>query len=705
MFEGLDKDQKLKAARHTFEETVDIWSPWFKNMTQDFEFHAGGERQWDAMDLQHLKDEKRPALTFNLVKVLIRELIGAQEDAKREAKVVPVGREDQVRAEILNRLWRAVRRMTDADAAELEAFEKGVIGGVGYVVVDLNPKPGRPDWVEFRIEPISPLEIMADPASTRRDMRDSQYIFWNRWFRDAKFMQAYPDHADAVKELWRGTREEGMGMHESPTNSQDTPPGPTSPIDLPAFAADHLYLDRRKRRIRVVHLEYRCPKRAHYAVNPETGEPERLEPATFRKYKPFAESLGIEMAEIWEDEVYWLEFIGDRILFDDRGPANPHCFSIEAFVADRDHLTGEPVGLVRDLKDPQREVNKRSSTNLNHLTQQGAPGTFAEESSVSNPTEFAESLKKPGSVSWLRQGGMAGIKERSMPQTSVAVIEQIDRATRMFSRIGGVDVDMLTAQQSSDEPATTALLRYRKSILAVTKTLQNYHSFQSRILKNVLYLLSMVPDDQLEAMLGDRERWQVRDGQVIDQKAQQVINLAGLADEEWDVEMDVAAANTTIALLVLQILIQMAQVGVPVDPAIMIESLPIAQDKKNQMLTYIESQQAAAAEQAKGEQAELAKRLELDAAMEKFRGQVDLAEAAESARHNRELEQIQFLNSQRDYMVDLLTIAKDKQDGASRTLVESLKQIIAITDKFLAKQAPSAAPSAPAGAGAVPGLG
>jgi len=117
-------------------------------------------------------------------------MIGAHEDAKREARAIPVGREDAFRAEIFNRLWKAIRRQTDADFADAEAFEKGCIGGVGYTVVDVNPKPGNPLFVDFVIDPVHPFEILVDPQAIPQPTGDvaamsGETWSFQGWFRDS----------------------------------------------------------------------------------------------------------------------------------------------------------------------------------------------------------------------------------------------------------------------------------------------------------------------------------------------------------------------------------------------------------------------------------------------------------------------------------------------------------------------------------------
>ncbi len=583
---------------------------------------------------------------------------------------------------IFNRLWKAIRRQTDADFADSEAFEKGCIGGIGYTVVDVNPRAGNPMFLDFTIDPVHPFEILIDPGAQRRDLRDAQFIIWNRWLREGEFAQEFPQHAAEVREIFELERvHSGIGYREIPETSQELHVQPTSPLDLPGAAEDTLYFDRRRRLIRVLHVEYRQSVRRFYALNPNTRKAERISERNFRIFRQAG--LPIEFSAVWEEEIRWLELIGTKILFDDVQPVPMRGFSIKAYVCDRDHLTGEPRGLIRDLVDPQKEINKRHSQTLHMLNTQVMPGVFAESDAFVDDDDAETTMRTAGAITKLKTGALAAgkIQKREVPTMPSASAEMADRALQMFFRISGVNIDTMLGDRAANEPATTALLRYRRSIMAITKNLQNYQSYQKRQLEAVIdIIVNVLPDNQIEAMLGNPNRWRVRDGVVTDLTTQESARISGLADMEWDIELDLTAANTTISLLQLQIMLQMVQFQVPIDPTVLVDQLPIAQDKRNRLVAHIEALNRAQAEQTSQSQQQLSAKLASDMAIQKLETQLKAGELEERERHNTQLELVQDLKSERDFLARLLAVYQKADDDEKQVLLETLGDFLRFAD-------------------------
>lgn len=682
MFEGLLDPEKLTAARRLFEESLETWNPWFRNLREDFRFASGGKNQWESQDLQLLRDQNRPALTFNLVGVVINEMIGANQDAKRDAKVVPVGPEDQPKAEILNRLADAIRRTTDEDAADCEAFERGIIGGIAHTNIDAAPDPRNPVKIRITIEPVHPFEIVMDPASKRRDMGDSDFIFWSRWVRIADFKEEFPKHAKEVDELVHLIDVQGFNSpNEMPDNSMTTF-GSAFSLEAVGALEDDRYYDRRRRRIRVIHLEYRQPVKKFFGINPSTRRADELSSENFHRVR--SQNIPLQTTTTWDEEFRWLEFTGLNILFDGLSPVPIKGFTVKQFVCARDHLTGEPRGLVRDLVDPQREINKRHSQTLHLLNQQGAPGTIAETGAWVDRTQAETAMRTPGASAEATTGALAAnrIMFVKPPVFPTASAEMMKTALEMFFRISGVHIDTLVGQRSGNEAPTTALLRHRRSIMAITKVLQNFQAYQKSMLNGKLQLISnLLPDEQIQAMLGDPSRWQVRGGVVNDAQTGGQVNLRDIEDLDWDIELDVAAASTTIAILQLQIMLSMQQFGIPMEPETMIEQLALSRDKKLKLQAYARGVQESGAKSAQAAQATEMQKTQAELAIKQAETQLMAMSDQEKGRHNAELEMIAMLKSERDFMAKLSAIYEKADTQEKAQIFGVLKTIMDLAER------------------------
>jgi hypothetical protein len=92
--------------------------------------------------------------------------------------------------------------------------------------------------------------------------------------------------------------------------------------------------------------------------------------------------------------------VGPYVIFDEPSPYLHGRFWYIPYVCYRDRK-GIPYGVVRNLIDPQDEINKRRSKALHYLT---AKRVLAEEGAVDDPDQFMEELASPDAFLSYRKG-------------------------------------------------------------------------------------------------------------------------------------------------------------------------------------------------------------------------------------------------------------------------------------------------------------
>jgi len=596
MFEGMTDSEKLHTARQLFSNLIDETRAWMRAMEEDYDFAHG--RQWKDADIQKLTDEGRPALTFNLIHPILRELIGANADARRRARIMPVGPEDQATGEVLQHLTERLYNDGDFWDAEEEAFERGITAGVGYTTIDAHYKPRNPAEIEITLDCPSSLEILPDSVSSRRNLRDSKLFFWSRWLTESEFKAEYPDHAGMWKDLeaeeaHRGDPSIGYGYNQSVEIAHRG-------LNDYQVLSNPRFFDQKRRRVRVIRLEYMNPIKVYYVYDPRpdprTGQPRGYAPVKRATYQAVKDSGVSDVATTWEKEYKWLEFTGVEILFDDTIPIPIDDFSINPFVCYLDHEKHKPYGVVRFLKDPQREVNKRYSQTLDEVNRQVQPGVIADEGAFEDIPRAERSMRTPGKITVKLPGKEVIV--RDPPRLPEGAAGLGSEAKQMLKIVAGIDVDTIGGPHNVQEAVGTALLNYRKSLLAVTQVLVNFRAFQRKNLKLVIsVIVNAMPDAQIQRLLGNDERWTVEGGVVTDQETGGVVNLSDLRALEWNVELDTAAHNTTLQLLIFQLLVELQTAGVPVDPTVMIDQIPLSKDRQMKLKEYIAQTQAAQAQE------------------------------------------------------------------------------------------------------------
>jgi hypothetical protein len=122
-----------------------------------------------------------------------------------------------------------------------------------------------------------------------------------------------------------------------------------------------------------------------------------------------------------------------------------------------DEVDNKPRGIVRDLKDPQRETNKRRSQYLHMINVSAVPGWIGDEGSVANPATFEELVTRPGFVVWKRPN-----RELTRQEPARLPVEffKLDDETRqdMFDIGNNPDVLGVESSAASDRTSGRAIM-------------------------------------------------------------------------------------------------------------------------------------------------------------------------------------------------------------------------------------------------------
>jgi hypothetical protein len=630
MFEGLNKQDKLSKAKGLFQDSIDSD---VKNQTlfhDDFRFRDGF--QWTAEEKRIMMEELRPALTLNLTKSSCDLVMGLNEDNRVQYRAVPVADEDDFLCEVINDLTDWVGEDQGFEEIEDSAFESAVICGRGYVGVDFVPDPKNFGEITLTEVDIPVHEVHYDPASRKPDWKDCSYICWDKWLNREEFKIRYPKFPDhKIDNLIKYGRTMGdvssLGM-----------PSDVFDESYPEFDADDSdydremdlnFYDRTKNQIRLIHMEYWQTFKRYFAFHPETGQAEEFDSKQLKDIQENYEKAykrPFEYEVMLDKKVKWLQFIGDYILYDGDSPMPFEGFSIVPIFAFRDvsKRTNNHYGIVRIMKDAQKEVNKRWSQMLNMLNQQVQPGLFAEAEAFVNDVQAEASLKEAGTITWLNAGGLQKIKERGMPQFPNAVMQLEQFSQDMMRKVTGINPDLLGMDRGRQEPGVVVRLRQQQGLILLKPLMRAYKFMQKELFKRrVAIILGYMPDSQLLKIMGEGERYAVQNGQLIDQmsideESGQPTLVAGIRDLKnlkYNIQAEEAPGNMSKRMLEMTALLEMQKNGFPVDPKVIINKMDLPASEKKAWIAYIEGQQQAQAQaQEEAQQAEMqfkAKELEI----------------------------------------------------------------------------------------------
>jgi hypothetical protein len=277
--------------------------------------------------------------------------------------------------------------------------------------------------------------------------------------------------------------------------------------------------------------------------------------------------------------------------------------------------------------DPQREVNKRTSEETNWVSQMTKANLIADTGAFKDLPLAEKRLRKTGGIVEKAPGSdVTPIPMQPIPATLAQLAE---RSLRIVQLISGINIDPLLGEHAMNAPVGTAMLRHRQSLQQISGVIHNFYGFQRQLIDAVVrVLLLSVPDEQIAEMLGNAEKYAVQNTMVIDQETGKQVSLDSLRAVRWNIEQETAAANTTQQVISMQVVIEMSKaIGLPVDPDVVIEMMPISGEDKQKMRVYAAKAQAQAAQAQQTEQAIAARQVEQVFAIEQGKTEQDREEA------------------------------------------------------------------------------
>ncbi len=670
MITATEPAQRLVQAKAIYENTYDHYERhgYFREVEEDLRYRHG--RQWSAADLKILHEQRRPALVFNLVAARCRHLCGAHEDNLEEPVAVPVGPEDRLQAELLNHLRDRIYGELEATDLEAEAFEQGIEAGIHSISVDALPHPDDPEQIEVVFHPHGPWDVMWDPASERRDRRDARFNFVCRWLSRSEFKAEFPEHAGVVDEVFNSFS--GAG----PTIPRDNAPqAPSARGDAYRHRRELLYYDRHRDQVRLIRIEFKYSERVTVAKDPVTGEAIEVEDAEhLRLLRAVAREGELAVESYWRESYRWLQFIGDKILYDDEQPIPLDEWSLASFIC---HLDEHqlPYGVIRAARDPQDEVNKRYSQTLHLMTQQTQPGSYAEEWAVVDKTQFEKAQKMAGSAAYLRRGGLGAIRERQVPTFPDGAAQLHQGALRLLDIIMGVTADEIMEPRGIPEAAATAQLKHRQSLLMMRPILRAFGTFQRQLFRKLVKIITLsMPDAQIAALLGNSERFQVQDGMVMDRTTQKVAPLRSIRDVRYQIDVRPAEENSTERMIGLQLALQLLQLQVPFPPDVLVDLLPYPAEMRDRIRAFARQQQEMQARSSQAEMEAAMEQLAKQYGLEKADRAIAASKVDEAKRHNLALEAIQTMKVTGGQTLDLQRLSLDQKQQVLDFALELLGQ-------------------------------
>ncbi|MEK6809557.1 MAG: hypothetical protein AABY40_02700 [Nanoarchaeota archaeon] len=409
-------------------------------VSEDF-YHG---RQWNESEEARLKDQKRAALTINEIEPKIDLLSGYQRRNRTDFKFLPVEEGDARIGDILNILGKNISEQCHYDSEETDAFDDMSITGRGLLnmYVDFN-KDIRGNII---IEKYPWMDCFFGPHE-KRDISDCEYLVKTKWYSRARLKQMWPDKYKKIQNDFTlamgGDKTDTMGSIENPHHVR---PGEqysksTNTIETSPFGNLDL-VDIAKQEYRILECWRKVYKRNKVVINSKDGFYFNAAGWADTDIKS-VQSLGeFNIIEIVSTTMRISRIAAGTLLDDGSPDIAMDDFLIFPLYAKKRGANW--WGKIENVKDTQREINKRHSQAVDIINKTATYGWFYDSETFPTPgnaKDFRDNVSTPGFTAEVRDitrppVAMEGVK------FPAEIVRLEELATQKLREIMNINLEM-----------------------------------------------------------------------------------------------------------------------------------------------------------------------------------------------------------------------------------------------------------------------
>lgn len=543
----LDKEELLKRVIEWFQASRDHFQEWRMEATSCYDFTAG--HQWEEDDLQILRDQGRPAVTFNRIGPFVDGVSGLEVGNRQTTMYYPRKLGDAAKDELLTDACQWARDLCDAEDEESESVRDVIICGVGVTQTRMS-YDDDPDGL-IKIDRVDPLELYPDPSSRKPNYDESRFVIRVKDIPVPAAEEMFPGYP--TQDLHAQWAEDRPDETQSPHNARLAP----------YYRIDQAgNIDRERMQCRIAEVEWWDYLDAYRVMDPTSGRFVRLDVQSANTYRMRARLLGQKPVMMRDRERrYYKAIVGNAVLKVMRGP-DKGGFSYKFMTGKRDRNKGTWYGLVRAMVDPQMWANKFFTQALHIVNVNAKGGLLAETDAFVDVDEARDAWAEADSIVELNPGGLAKVQQKQPPAFPMQINQMMETALDAIPATAGVNLEMI-AQQTKDQPGVLEMQRKQQgmTVLAyIFDAKRRYQKEQGRLM--IWMLQTFISDGRLIRIGGPDE-------------AQYVPFIRDPSLEEYDVVVDDAPSSPNMKervwAMIMQMFPMMSRMALP--PQVMLEMM------------------------------------------------------------------------------------------------------------------------------------
>jgi hypothetical protein len=456
----VDSRQEYKEMSEVLGEAWAFWNPWMKEAKRDLEFYLG--KQWTKKDEDYLTSQNRPHLVINKnIRRFVHLLTGYQRQNRLGITFKPWEGSDNITAEQFSKLALHAMEKGGGYHQISRTFAPSVKVGMDWLnlYVDFND-----DWengdIRFKRTPWT--KILPDPLFQELNLSDCGYLFRRENITKRQLQLLMPNQ---VPKDFKPSNFDSYQMILDPTQNLIT----------------------KQDRYTLTEFWQREWKSKTFLIDATTGEKREFETSgrgeEDRLRLLLSQFPQIKVVKKRKSVITLKLFIGEELAWHGEDPIGcgdyPYVPFICYFDPEHDELKLKLQGIIRSLRDPQEELNKRRSQILHIINTMATSGWMWEEGALVDETQMANA-SGAGTQIKTKKGQLMAVRQIERPNFP----HELVKIEEMFAR-DGVDVSGINAEllsmTSKDTPGISIQLRQRQGLVIIQEIFDNLKTAKKEV--------------------------------------------------------------------------------------------------------------------------------------------------------------------------------------------------------------------------------
>lgn len=392
-------------------------------MALDEDFYDGD--QWTEQDKAVLGSRGQAPLVYNVISTTVNWMLGTEKRGRTDYKILPRTEEGSKPAERKSQLLKYLSDVNTSDFHVSRAFKDAVVAGLGWIESGLQPEDeGEPIYDRYE----SWRNIIWDSMATELDLSDGRYQFRTKWVDVDIAKDWFKDRADVIERSASTSFDLMRSLDGAGDYAMDAAEEEWGQSGFHSAVDGHVS---KRDRVRLIEAWFRTPSEDRYMRGGQfTGE--LFDPRSNGHMTEIEQGRATIVNKV-RMRTHVAIFAEDGLLFLAKSPYRHNQFPFTPIWCYRKGRNNLPYGVVRAMRGPQEDINKRASKALHILS---SNKVIMDEGAVPNMETFEDENARPDGVIVKRQGKHLELAvDREL---APAHLDLMSRSIEMIQQLSGI---------------------------------------------------------------------------------------------------------------------------------------------------------------------------------------------------------------------------------------------------------------------------